>query len=168
MRIALGSDHAGFQLKQSIASYLTKLGHEVSDVGTDSLESTDYPKYAADAAHKVASGDADRAVVVCGSGNGVTIAANKVAGIRAVNAHDVAEAEMARQHNGINVLGLSQARLDAETAEKIVEAFLSTGFEGGRHERRVDQIDQIVPLSVSSQPKTVSAALIRKWPKAQS
>ena len=143
MRIALASDHAGFTLKDHLAAALAAAGHDVTDLGTDSAESVDYPQYAASAAKLVAGGDADRGVLVCGSGNGVAIAANKVAGIRAVNAHDADEAEMARRHNDANVVTLSGARLSADTAEAIVATFLSTDFDGGRHARRVDQISAL-------------------------
>jgi len=143
MRIALASDHAGFQLKDHLAVSLAAAGHEVIDLGTDSADSVDYPRYAEPAARAVANGDADRGVLVCGSGNGVAIVANKVAGVRAVNAHDAAEAEMARRHNDANVVTLSGARLDPPTAEAIVAAFLTTDFDGGRHARRVDQITAI-------------------------
>lgn len=143
MRIAMGSDHAGFELKEAVKAKLEADGHDVTDVGTDSLESTDYPPFAAKAATLVAAGDAERGVIVCGSGNGVAIVANKVEGIRAVNAHDVAEAEMARRHNDINVLTLSGQRLTPEAAGPIVEEFLAAEFEGGRHERRVNEIADV-------------------------
>ncbi|MGK2931537.1 MAG: ribose 5-phosphate isomerase B [Solirubrobacterales bacterium] len=140
MRIAMGADHAGFALKEAVKGQLESAGHEVTDVGTHSDESVDYPQFAAEAASLVAGGEADRGVIVCGSGNGVAIVANKVPGIRAVNAHDVAEAEMARRHNDINVLTLSGLRLSAGEAGGIVDEFLKEGFEGGRHERRVNEI----------------------------
>ena len=140
MRIAVGSDHAGFALKEHVRAALAAAGHEVVDVGTTSPHSVDYPGFAAGAARLVASGNADRAVLACGSGNGVAIAANKIDGIRAVNAHDVAEAEMARRHNDINVVTLSGARLAPGEADAIVRAFLATEAEGGRHARRVAQI----------------------------
>ncbi|HMC06016.1 MAG TPA: ribose 5-phosphate isomerase B [Solirubrobacterales bacterium] len=140
MRIAVGSDHAGFALKGKVAPILEEAGHEVVDVGTHSEESTDYPRYAADAARLVASGEAERAVVVCGSGVGVSIVANKVDGVRAVNAHDADEAEMSRRHNDANVLALAGRHLAEGDARLIVERFLATDFEGGRHERRVGQI----------------------------
>ncbi len=143
MRIAVGSDHAGFELKELVRPLLDDAGHQVVDVGTDSEESTDYPGHAADAARLVASGDADRAVIVCGSGVGVAIVANKVDGVRAVNAHDAEEAEMSRRHNDANVLALGGRRLDHANAEIIVERFLETEFEGGRHERRVKQISAV-------------------------
>jgi ribose 5-phosphate isomerase B len=140
MRIAVGSDHAGYELKERVRPLLESSGHEVVDVGADSDESTDYPRHAADAARMVAAGEADRAVVVCGSGVGVSIVANKIDGVRAVNAHDAEEAEMSRRHNDANVLALAGRRLSAGDAETIVERFLATEFEGGRHGRRVAQI----------------------------
>ncbi len=143
MRIAVGSDHAGFALKEHVRLALAAAGHDVVDVGTTSGESVDYPGFAADAARLVAAGEAERAVLVCGSGNGVAIAANKIAGIRAVNAHDADEAEMARRHNDINVVTLSGARLAPEEADGIVARFLATDHEGGRHARRVDQIGDL-------------------------
>lgn len=143
MRIAVGSDHAGFELKQHVAAALRAAGHDVADVGTDSEESADYPLFAEPAARMVAGGEADRGVLVCGSGVGVSIVANKVDGVRAVNAHDVGEVSMARRHNDVNVLTLSGRRLAPEAAEAIVETFLKTGFEGGRHERRVELIRSV-------------------------
>ena len=143
MRIALASDHAGFALKDHLATALAAAGHDVVDVGTDGSESVDYPRYAEPAARLVAAGEADRGVLVCGSGNGVAIVANKVAGVRAVNAHDADEAEMARRHNDANVVTLSGARLSPGAADAIVETFLATAFDGGRHARRVDQIAAI-------------------------
>ncbi|HKG35263.1 MAG TPA: ribose 5-phosphate isomerase B [Solirubrobacterales bacterium] len=143
MRIAIGSDHAGFELKQRVAPLLESAGHEIVDVGTDSDESTDYARYAVAAARMVAGGEAERAVLVCGSGVGVSIVANKVDGVRAVNAHDPEEAEMSRRHNDANVLTLAGRRLEPGAAGPIVERFLATDFEGGRHERRVGQIAQV-------------------------
>ena len=139
----MGSDHAGFELKEAVKAKLEADGHAVTDVGTHSPESTDYPPFAAEAATLVAAGEAERGVIVCGSGNGVAIVANKVPGIRAVNAHDVAEAEMARRHNDINVVTLSGARLAPEEAGAIVDEFLAEDFEGGRHERRVGEITTV-------------------------
>ena len=143
MRIAIGSDHAGYELKEAVAPSLRAAGHELIDVGTDSEESVDYPDPAAAAARLVGDGEADRAVIVCGSGVGVAIVANKVDGVRAVNAHDPEEAEMSRRHNDANVLTLAGRRFDADAAEPIVETFLETDFEGGRHARRVDKIAAI-------------------------
>ena len=143
MRIAVGSDHAGYRLKQRVTPILERGGHDVVDVGTNSEESTDYPRFAAEAARLVARGEAERAVLVCGSGVGVSIVANKVDGVRAVNAHDAEEAEMSRRHNDANVLALAGRGLGAEDAAAIVERFLATEFEGGRHERRVAQIASV-------------------------
>jgi len=143
MKIAVGSDHAGFELKEAVRPLLEEAGHQVVDVGTDSEESTDYPIHAEAAARLVADGGAERAVLVCGSGVGVSIVANKVDGIRAVNAHDADEAEMSRRHNDANVLTLAGRRLSSEDARSIVERFLDTNFEGGRHQRRVDQITAV-------------------------
>lgn len=139
----MGSDHAGFQLKESLKKRLEEEGHEVVDVGADSEESTDYPPYAAEASRMVARAEADRGVLVCGSGVGVSIVANKVKGVRAVNAHDPEEAEMSRRHNDANVLTLAGRRLSVEQATPIVETFLTTDFEGGRHQRRVDAIGAV-------------------------
>lgn len=139
----MASDHAGFELKEAVKSWLEAEGHRVEDVGTFSEESTDYPPFAASAARLVAGGEAERGVLVCGSGNGVAITANKIDGIRAINAHDVSEAEMARRHNDANVVTLAGRRLEPEVAHRIVETFLTTDFEGGRHERRVDEITEI-------------------------
>lgn len=143
MRVAMASDHAGFHLKEHVKAMLLAGGYEVLDVGTDSSESVDYPHLARDAAGLVASGEADAGVLACGSGNGVAIVANKVAGVRAVNAHDAVEAEMSRRHNDANVVTLSGARLTPELADRIVGAFLRTEFEGGRHARRVEQIEAL-------------------------
>ena len=139
----MASDHAGFELKQAVKAQLEAGGHQVTDVGTHSTESTDYPPFAAKAAELVAGGESERGVLVCGSGNGVAIVANKVAGVRAVNAHDRDEAEMSRRHNDANVVTLSGQRLSEEQAAPIVETFLATEFEGGRHERRVNEITEV-------------------------
>ena len=143
MRIAVGSDHAGFHLKEHVKAALMALGHDVVDVGPATPGSVDYPQFAADAARLVAAGDVARGVLACGSGVGVAIVANKVAGVRAVNAHDASEAEMARRHNDANVVTLSGSRLGPQQADTIVAAFLRTEFEGGRHARRVGQISAL-------------------------
>jgi ribose 5-phosphate isomerase B len=153
MRIAVGSDHAGFHLKEHVKTVLIALGHDVIDVGPATSGSVDYPQFAADAARLVAGGEADRGVLACGSGVGVAIVANKVSGVRAVNAHDPAEAEMARRHNDANVVTLSGSRLGPEQSDSIVATFLRTEFEGGRHARRVGQIVAIE--SAHSEPDTV-------------
>jgi ribose 5-phosphate isomerase B len=152
MRIAVGADHAGFHLKEHVKAALTAQGHDVVDVGTLTSHSVDYPRFAADAARLVADGDAERAVLACGSGVGVAIVANKLAGVRAVNAHDPGEAEMARRHHDANVLALSGQRLGPLEADPIVAAFLRTEFEGGRHARRIGQIAAIE----SERPATVA------------
>jgi ribose 5-phosphate isomerase B len=143
MRIAAGFDHAGYPLKHAIVAALEEAGHDVIDCGTDSDESVDYPVHAAEAARLVADGSAAMAVVACGSGTGVSIVANKLHGVRAVNARDPEEAEMARRHNDANVLALAGRALSGDQARAIIGSFLSTEFEGGRHQRRVDQIARI-------------------------
>ena len=141
MRIALASDHAGFELKQHVKELLAADGHEVVDLGPETDESIDYPRFARPAAELVASGDAERGVLVCGSGVGVSIVANKVPGVRAVNAHDAEEAQLAREHNDVNVVTLSGRRLAGTEADEIVRAFIAGEFEGGRHARRVGLIE---------------------------
>jgi ribose 5-phosphate isomerase B len=143
MRIAVGSDHAGFHLKEHVKVALAAQGHEIVDVGTGSSRAVDYPRFAAEAARLVGEGDVARAVLACGSGVGVAIVANKVSGVRAVNAHDPSEAEMSRRHNDVNIVALSGARLGPSEADAIVGAFLRTEFEGGRHARRVGQITEL-------------------------
>ena len=143
MRIAVAMDHAGFPLKNVIMPLLERGGHDVIDCGTTSEESVDYPVYAARAARLVSTGEVDRAVLACGSGAGVSIVANKFTGVRALNARDPEDAEMGRRHNDINVLTLAGRRLEGDEARGIVETFLETEFEGGRHQRRVDQITGI-------------------------
>jgi len=143
MRIAAGFDHAGYPLKETIVAALEGAGHDVVDCGTHSAESVDYPIHAARAAALVSEGEADLAVLACGSGTGVSIVANKLAGVRAVNARDPEDAEMARRHNDANVLALAGRRLGAREAQAIIDAFLAADFEGGRHQRRVEQIAMI-------------------------
>ena len=158
MRIAVGSDHAGFHLKEHVRQVLAAEGHDVVDVGTISPDSVDYPRYAEEASRLVAEGEAQRAILACGSGVGVSIVANKVDGVRAVNAHDASEAEMARRHNDANVVTLSGARLQPEQADRIVRTFLRTGFEGGRHARRVGQIADVERGRASVVPSGSAAA----------
>ena len=143
MRIAIGADHAGFPLKQDLSGYLREQGHEVLDVGTDSTATVDYPAFCAAAARAVISGDADRAIVLGGSGQGEQIAANKVHGIRAALCHDLYLARLSREHNDANVLAMG-ARVIAPTyAREIVTVWLATPFEGGRHVPRIEQIAAI-------------------------
>ena len=140
LRIALGADHAGFQVKESIKRYLESAGHTVDDVGTGSEESVDYPDFAREAAGRVADGKDALGILVCGTGIGMTIAANKVAGIRAALAQDPATARLAREHNNANVLAVAGRMLSGESAVAIVREFLAAEFAGGRHERRVNKI----------------------------
>ncbi len=143
MRVALGSDHAGFELKAGLKEYLHSAGHEVIDLGTASTETVDYPFYCAAVGRKVVAGEADRGIVLGGSGQGEAIAANKVNGVRAALCLDEYTARLARLHNDANVLSIG-GRIVADTyACAIVEVFLATAFEGGRHERRIAQIAQI-------------------------
>lgn len=143
MRIALGSDHAGFHLKEHLKAFLVGAGHEVIDCGTDSDQSCDYPPIIAAAARKVRDGDADRAMVFGGSGQGEQIVANKVSGIRAALCHNVTMAALSRQHNDANVLSMGGRMVSFWMAEQIVTTWLATEFDGGRHQPRVDQIDAV-------------------------
>jgi len=143
MRIALGSDHAGFALKQAIAERLRSAGHESDDCGCNGETSCDYPDFGIAAAQQVSSGTADRAVLVCGTGIGMSMTANKLPGVRAALVHDRLTARMSREHNNANVLCLGARVLDAELALELVDLWLRTEFEGGRHRRRVDKIDAL-------------------------
>lgn len=140
MRIAIGSDHAGFALKQRLLSWLTEQGHDVSDLGTYSDEATDYPRYGALVARAVADGTVDRGVAVCGSGQGICMAANKVPGARGGVIRDVRDAEMTRRHNDANVACFGERFTEPDDAIAALEVFLTTDFEGGRHARRVDEL----------------------------
>ena len=143
MRIALAADHAGFPLKEDLKAFLSEAGHDVRDHGTDSEEPVDYPAFCAAAARDVVRGDADRAIVLGGSGQGEQIAANKVRGARAALCHDLYLARLSRRHNDANVLAIG-ARVVAPTyAREIVRVWLETPFEGGRHEPRLEQIAEI-------------------------
>ena len=140
MKIAIGADHAGFELKERLKRYLESRGHEVLDMGTTSLESTDYPQYAFHVAEAVRDGGAERGILVCDSGNGIAIAANKVEGVRAAIAVNPEHAALSRKHNDANVLVLGAKILPREIEESTVDAWLAAEFEGGRHARRVGQI----------------------------
>ena len=142
-RIAIGADHAGFEDKEKIKRQLEALGVEYEDVGTNSTESVDYPIYAQKVAEKVASGAVERGILVCGSGNGMQIAANKVHGIRAALAWNEETARLARQHNDANVLSVPARMISPEEVAKVVESYLNADFEGGRHARRVDEISDL-------------------------
>lgn len=140
MTISIGSDHAGFAYKEAIKAMLMAEGHEVVDVGTTSEERADYPDYGIAAAALVANGSARYGVLVCGSGIGISIAANKVSGIRAANCTSVEMAALARQHNDANMVAVGQRLVSQEQALDIVRTFLTTEFEGGRHAQRVEKI----------------------------
>ena len=143
MRIAIGSDHAGFELKGLLAAHLLAAHHEVTDLGTDSAESVDYPDYGEAVGRAVAEGRADRGVAVCGSGIGICMAAGKVPGVRAATVHDVTSARLARAHNDANVVCLGARFLGPQVAVDAVDAFLTTDFDGGRHAARVAKIGRI-------------------------
>ena len=140
MKIAIGSDHRGYSLKERIKELLAGDGHEIVDDGTDSEDSTDYPDYAIPVAEKTAGGETDRGILICGSGIGVSIVANKVDGARAALVWTVDQARMTRKHNDSNVLALSEKIMDDEQLDEIVRVWIDTDFEGGRHQRRVDKI----------------------------
>jgi ribose 5-phosphate isomerase B len=144
-RIAIGSDHAGFSVKETIKKYLEDAGYAVEDQGTRSEDSVDYPDFGKAVGGRVAAKQDDLGIVVCGSGIGISIAANKVPGIRAALAHDVVTAQLAREHNNANVLALGARILTPAAALKMVETFLNTPFAGGRHQRRLDKITAIEP-----------------------
>ncbi len=143
MRIAIGSDHRGYQVKGKIIELLQRLNHEVLDVGTNGTESVDYPDFAQMVAVKVGGGEVDRGILICGSGIGMAIAANKIAGVRAAPCHDDLTAEMSRRHNDLNLLCLSADMLGEKLIDRMVEIWLNTPFEGGRHARRVEKIGQL-------------------------
>jgi ribose 5-phosphate isomerase B len=143
MKIAIGSDHAGFEDKEKIKRQLDELGVEYEDVGTDSTESVDYPIYAKKVAEKVASGEAEQGILVCGSGNGMQIAANKVHGVRAALAWNAETARLARQHNDANVLSVPARMISPEEVSEVIKSYLDAKFEGGRHARRVDEISEM-------------------------
>jgi ribose 5-phosphate isomerase B len=140
LKIAIGSDHRGYSLKERLKKLLGGDGHEIIDVGTAGTESVDYPDYAIAAAEKVARGEVDRGIVICGSGIGMSIAANKVSGVRAALCRTVEDASMTRRDNDSNVLALSEKSMNDEWIDDLVHAWIETEFEGGRHERRVDKI----------------------------
>jgi ribose 5-phosphate isomerase B len=146
MRIAIGCDHRGFRVKTKLIELVTRLGHEVIDAGWHSAESCDYPDVAAVVAEKVSKGEVDRGILVCGSGIGMCIAANKVPGVRAAPCHDDLTAEMSRRHNDLNVLCLSADMLGERLIDRLVEVWLITPFEGGRHSRRLEKIAELERL----------------------
>jgi ribose 5-phosphate isomerase B len=143
MRIAIGSDHAGFHYKARIIDMLTRWGHEVKDFGTYSDEPVDYPKLIRPVALAVAAGDFERGIVLGGSGNGEAIVANRVPGIRCTLCWNVESARFARLHNDANMLSIGERLVPASELEPIVKVWLETPFEGGRHQRRIEQIDEV-------------------------
>lgn len=143
MRIAIGCDHRGFAVKQKLMELLARLKHEVTDVGANTADSVDYPDVACVVAEKVSRGEVDRGILICGTGIGMSIAANKLPGVRAAPCHDDLSAEMSRRHNDLNVLCLSADMLGEKVIDRMVEIWLNTEFEGGRHARRVEKISQL-------------------------
>ena len=142
MRVAVASDHGGYKLKENVKEYLESRDIDVIDLGTNSEESVDYPEYGRACAKAVAGGEADRGIVCCGTGIGISIAANKVKGIRCGLCTNVEMAKLTRQHNDANMLAMGGRIIDDETAMAITEAFIDTEFEGGRHQRRIDKIEE--------------------------
>jgi len=140
MRIALGADHKGFELKEKIKEYLMNLGHQVTDFGTNSTQSVDYPDFGFKVAQSVAKGESDFGITICWTGNGMNIVANKVKGIRSALCLNEEMAMLARSHNDANVLALASKFVSEEVAKRILDVWLSTEFEGGRHKRRIDKI----------------------------
>jgi len=141
MKIAIGSDHAGFQYKEAIREFLKKLGHEVRDLGTFSDTPVDYPLFIRPVAEAVARGECERGIVLGGSGNGEAIVANRVRGVRCALCWNIESARLGRQHNNANVISLGQRMMPLQTAFDIVQVWLDTPFEGGRHQKRIDEID---------------------------
>ena len=144
MRIAVGSDHAGFPLKRALIVHLEADDHEVVDVGTHGTEAVDYPDYGAAVGRCVAGGEAELGVCVCGSGIGIAIAANKIAGVRAATVHDVTSAHLAREHNDANVVCFGERLIGYEVAREALDAFVNATFAGGRHQSRVAKIDALL------------------------
>ena len=140
MKIALGNDHRGVAVKQRVLSVLSNMGFQAEDMGACSAQSVDYPDYAIPVAEAVAAGQVDRGILVCATGHGMCIAANKVLGVRAANCRDLVDAEMSRLHNDANVMCLSADLLGEDAIERIVKVWLETKFEGGRHARRLEKV----------------------------
>jgi ribose 5-phosphate isomerase B len=164
MHIAIGSDHAGYALKGHLLPFLTALGHDVHDAGTDGEASVDYPAYCAAVARAVATGAVERGIVIGGSGQGEQLAANAVRGVRAALGNDLYTARMSRQHNDANVLSLGGRIVGTGLAEEIVTLWLGTAFEGDRHVRRVEQLAEIA--SLAGDPAAQDALLDRLAPGA--
>lgn len=143
MKIAIGNDHVALEMKQQIIAYLEELGHEVIDFGTHTAERCDYPVYGEQVANAVANGQAERGILICGTGVGISLAANKVRGIRAVVCSEPYTAMLSRQHNNTNILAFGARVIGIELAKMIVREWLTAEFEGGRHQKRIDMIDEI-------------------------
>lgn len=143
MKIGIGNDHAAVAMKQEIMSYLQELGHEVVNYGTDTNDSCNYPEYGEKVANAVAAGEVECAVLICGTGVGISIAANKVKGIRAAVCSDTATARLVKQHNNANIIAFGQRIVGIELAKDIVKAYLDAEFMGGRHQTRIDMIHEI-------------------------
>lgn len=150
MRIAAGSDHAGFLLKTHLVEHLRERGYEVEDLGTDSTDRVDYPDFGAAVGRAVAQGHAELGLCVCGSGIGIAIAANKVAGVRAATVHDVTSARLAREHNDANVICFGERLIGAAVAVDALDAYLATSFTEGRHTGRVAKINALLPDPTNS------------------
>ena len=144
MRIALAADHAGYLLKDELAAWLREAGHEVTDLGTNGPESVDYPEYGARLANAIANGQAERGIVVCGSGIGISIAVNRNPACRCARVSDPLSAQLAREHNDANVLALGARLIGSDMARACAAVFLDTDFAGGRHQRRVDQLSNLL------------------------
>jgi ribose 5-phosphate isomerase B len=140
MKVAVGNDHRGVTVKQRVVALLTELGHEVHDIGANSPTSVDYPDYAIPVAEEISCGKADRGILICATGHGMCIAANKVAGVRAANCRDVVDAELSRRHNGSNVMCLGADLLGEEQIERMIRVWLATEAEGGRHAKREEKV----------------------------
>lgn len=143
MKIAIACDHAAVDQKNELIKYLESQGHQVTNFGTNTNDSVDYPDYAVKAAEDVASGNSEKGIIICGSGIGVSISANKVKGIRAALCYNEETAKLSRQHNNANIMCYGARFIDLETAKKMVDNFINTNFEGGRHQNRVDKIHSL-------------------------
>lgn len=143
MKIAIGNDHAAVEMKQEVVAYLRELGHEVMNMGTDTTESCNYPEYGEKVARAVAGKDADCGVLICGTGVGISIAANKVKGIRAAVCSEPTTARLVKEHNNANIIAFGARIIGMETAKAILDAYLNAEFEGGRHQKRIDLIHAI-------------------------
>ncbi|MEI3339022.1 MAG: ribose 5-phosphate isomerase B [Eubacterium sp.] len=143
MKIVIGNDHAAVEMKMEVMNYLTELGHEVINIGTDEAKSCNYPEYGEKAGRMVASGEADCGVLICGTGVGISIAANKVKGVRAAVCSEPVTARLVKQHNNANIIAFGARIVGIETAKAILDAWLGAEFQGGRHQTRIDLIHKI-------------------------